>query len=106
MSKPDPHPELDARFAAAPAAVAAHKLAIVKWWKRIDDPALISLKGGIVTVTVGRLAGLDETSLHFDAEQAITETILRADILDLRFAGDPAEVSGEFLHKLAVGEAA
>jgi hypothetical protein len=114
MSKPNPHPDLDARFAAAPAAAAAHKLAIVKWWKRVDDPALISLGGGIVTVTVGRISAIDETDIHLladdlpaeDMPQAFTKTIPRTEVLDLRFAGEPAEISGEFLHKLAIGEAA
>lgn len=90
VKQPAPNPELPFRVAAlrrlALEPPALPEVVIIRWWHHFDDPALISLGGGIETCSAVLLNGIavEDNGIVLTARSGVLPTsIPMADILDL-----------------------
>lgn len=109
MSKPDAAADLAGKLASLAREDRGVGFVMVRWWKPLNDPALIGLGGGVVTISVGQFERLDDTALSLRKsdrlaaaieQPAETDAIPRADILDLSILGY-GTVSDADLRRLA-----
>jgi hypothetical protein len=95
--------QLSAQLLLGQQAAEKGQIAMVKWWRPVNDPALPTMKG-ITTVSVGKLLAITETDLELHMGPDGTRKISREHLLAIRYVGRPEEVSQADVQRMVRGE--